>query len=364
MAWIGLWDPEYTHFCPAGLGGRRPTYVPKDAAPETLLTQGSLVIETRLTPGKRPQPLVRFDRYGSWRSHLSLQSIPGGGVTLVVNQGGEIAHGSVGQSANGRLDVLRITYSWNALKGWGRLAMERLENGQVLLSEVARPKPIRLCDLNDLIRASEGSYISPDVQYIAVSTHIEPVGPMPTLTRDIPIATPEGYVPAGALRKGDRVTTATGRTVPVLQTVSREVPARGMFGPVRIRAPYFGLQRNIVVAPSQRLVISGSEVDYMFGTEAVLANACHFVGGTAAVPAKAGPLVTYCQLLLPGHEALIAAGTALESLFIGRMRRDARKLSASLLQGMNRDSLPEHGAPVHPVLRPFDALVLAEQRAA
>ena len=117
------------------------------------------------------------------------------------------------------------------------------------------------------------------------------------------------------------VLTPDGDAVPVLHRLSRRVPACGSFAPVRLRAPYFGLRQDITVAPSQRLVLSGSDVEYMFSQEAVLVEARHLVGGFAALAASAGPTITYTQLLLPEHEALDAAGCVAETLFVGRLRR-------------------------------------------
>jgi hypothetical protein len=152
--------------------------------------------------------------------------------------------------------------------------------------------------------------------------------------------------------------------VPVLHRLSRRVPACGSFAPVRLRAPYFGLRQDITVAPSQRLVLSGSDVEYLFNQEAVLVEARHLVGGFAAISASAGPTITYTQLLLPEHQALIAAGCVAETLFVGRLRRQQDLLEASILNRLDRHGLPEHPRPVHPVLRAFEAIVLAESRAA
>ena len=91
-----------------------------------------------------------------------------------------------------------------------------------------------------------------DVDFLAISTRIEPVGPMPALTSRVPLATPNGQVETARLHRGDLVMTDTGDCVPILRKVSRTVPARGSFRPVRLRAPYFGLQRDIVVAPQQQ----------------------------------------------------------------------------------------------------------------
>ncbi|MFU8881639.1 MAG: hypothetical protein ACNA7Q_04670, partial [Rhodobacterales bacterium] len=67
---------------------------------------------------------------------------------------------------------------------------------------------------------------------------------------------------------------------------------------------------------------------------------------------------------LPSHEAILAAGTAVESLFIGRIRRHPSKLAASLLTGAERSRLPDHASLAYPVLRSFEAITLAERRAA
>ncbi|MFC3118947.1 Hint domain-containing protein [Jhaorihella thermophila] len=99
------------------------------------------------------------------------------------------------------------------------------------------------------------------------------------LPPDTPIATPEGFRAAGALRRGDTVVTAGGEIAPVLHRLDRTVPAMGRFRPIRLRAPYFGLMRDIVIAPSQRLVVRGSEVEYLFNHEAAMIEAGHLAGG-------------------------------------------------------------------------------------
>jgi len=219
-------------------------------------------------------------------------------------------------------------------------------------------------DLRALCLGGEQRLISDDVSFFAVATHIERVGPSPTLTPETPVATPLGYRPVGQLRRGDTVLTAKGETVPVLHRIDREVPARGTQRPIRLRAPYFGLKQDIEVAPDQRLVIRGSEVEYLFGHEAVLVPARHLAGASAAMPTFRAGTVRYCQVLLPDHEVLDAAGTAAESLYIGRIRRKRRLLAASLLADLDQAYLPDQGVSAYPVLRAYDAQVLADYRAA
>lgn len=328
------------------------------------LTRGALIVETCVPTDDRPQPLVYFDAPSALPFHLSLQSIPGGGLTLVINQGGEPIHCTVSHSETGRSDLLRATCAWDADRRLGRLALERSDRDEVLLVPFAPPRAMRLDHAHALFTDTANRYLAPEVRFIALSDSMEPVGPMPTLCPDTPIATPRGYRAAGSLKRGDTVLAPNGDIIPVLHALSRTVPARGSFRPVRLRAPYFGLQADITVAPSQRLVITGSEVEYLFNREAVLVEVRHLVGGTAVLPAESGPLVTYTQLLLPGHEAVIAAGAIAETLYVGRLRRRKDRLGASILAGLDRQTLPEHGKPLYPVLGAFDSVVLAEQRAA
>lgn len=351
MGWQAILTPEARHVL-TGSGGVGPA------------ARGSLVIETRMPVTRRPLPLLRFRRGGPAPFCLSLISVPGGGLSLVLDRGGDIAHCAVNHSEAGRTDILRMTYSWDAARGRARLAVERSDQDRVIMASVNGPVFPGTEDLAALTAAGADLHMGPDLLYLALSDRIEPVGPMPSLHPDTPVATPGGYRPLRALRRGDTVLTSAGDAVPVLHRVTRQVPGFGSFAPVRVRAPFFGLKADLHTAPSQHLVLSGSDVEYLFGQEAVLVPVRHLVGGCTTRPEPGGPLATYMQLLLPGHEALVAAGTEAESLYVGRLRRKKAELSASLLAGVDRATLPEHGKAVYPVLRAYDALVLADRRAA
>lgn len=366
MAWIAIADHSGAQFDAQGLGplGARPNAQFESLPADLLVSRGSLVIETGLTPHKRPQPLLTFSQSVSGPLQISLQAIPGGGLILVIANGEDLQHCAISHAETGRTDVLRITYSWNAPARAGLVAVERSESDAVMLMPVQAPKPIMMRDLRALCLGEGARVFSEDVVYFAAATHIEPVGPAPTLAPETPVLTPDGYCAVGSLRRGDTIVTPDGSVVPIVHRVDREVPARGSYTPIRLRAPYFGLQRDILVAPDQRLVIGGSEVEYLFGQEAVLAPARHLSGASAAVAAHRPGTIRYCQLLLPEHEALDAAGTAAESLYVGRIRRKPDLLAASSLAKLKQSSLPDHGQSLYPVLRPYDAQVLADYRAA
>ncbi len=368
MAWLSIADHTDRRFSVLGLGHDKQATPACGTRPDDMLTSGSIMFETRQAPDGRPQLLLGYKSTFPWPRSLTFQAIPGGGIALVLVQGDDITHAAIQHKDSGRSDVLRITYSWDSTAKWGRLALEQPENNRIVTVPVHNPTPILIEDLRNMMLGRQTDIgdqtFAPDVIFAALSNRIEPLGPMPTLVPSTPIATPWGYKPVSQLQRGDTVLTEDASVVPVLHSVSRTVPARGSYAPVRLRAPYFGLQQDIIVAPDQRLVIDGPEVEYLFNKEAVLVPARHLVNGFAALKETTGQTITYRQLLLPGHETMLAAGTLLESLYIGRIRRQQVQLASSILAGLDRNLLPEHGQPAHSILKWFEAVTLASRRAA
>ncbi|WP_306155040.1 Hint domain-containing protein [Roseovarius sp. MMSF_3281] len=362
MAWIGISDRFGGRFAARGLTCR--TDSEPAIASDTLMPRGTLLLETRLSAEGRPQTLLGFNRSHPWPGSFTLQSLPGGGIVLVEAQGDDLRHVTLPIGADGRMDVLRLSYAWDAPARWAQLSVERTERDTPTLVAPHAPHPLLLSDAQGVTTDARRRVVDADVTFFALSNTVEPIGPMPGLTGEVPIATPGGEVPVRRLKRGDLIMTQDGKVVPVLQVVKRVVPAKGNLRPVHLRAPYFGLRRDILVAPQQRLVIGGSEVEYLFGREAVLVPARHLVNGVSALRGEGPDLVTYHHLLLPGHEVIMAAGCPLESLYLGRLRRKPELLSRSVLAGFDRARLPEHAKPAWPVLKPFEAITLAMNRAA
>ena len=359
MNWIGLTDHQDGRFAASGLDTRASR---TDVASH--MDRGTLMFETTVAGHVRPHDLLGVTNRYPWAREIAFRAIPGGGIAMVHRHNDNVIHAAIRWANDGRAHTLRVSYSWDAPTGWARLALEHPEQARITTNQVHSTNPQLTNDLSDLMLGRADRTLSKEVLFAAVSPDIAPIGPMPTLHPETPIATPNGYQPAGTLQRGDTVYTDTGDIVPVLHTARHTVPARGSFAPVRLHAPYFGLARDIVVAPEQRLVLKGSDVEYIFGKEAVLVPARHLVNGYAATWTARQSLTQYVQVVLPGHEALIAAGCALESLYIGRIRRHAHRLQASVLAHVPSRLLPEHARPIHQVLRPFEAITLVDQRAA
>lgn len=364
MSWLGLADRSERRFSLRGIGADRLDRRRHPADDAYLLARGTLVLETRMMPDGRPHELLGYSESWPDQRSLSFQAIPGGGVSLVQVEGAHIAHAALQHKVAGRTDVLRITFAWDAPRKEASLTLERPETDQVSTVAVADIRPIPLKSLRNMIMGQGDQSFDADVIFAALSDEVEPVGPMPSLDTKAMIATPWGYKPAQDLRRGDTVLTRDGTVVPVLHRIERTCPARGSFAPLRLRAPYFGLLDDVVVAPQQRLVIDGSEVEYLFNQEAVLVPARHLVNGFAAQHLSRQVTVRYCQFILPAHEPVMVAGTVAESLYIGRLRRKPDVLKRTLLRTFDRGTLPEHAQPAFKELKWYDAIHLARQRAA
>lgn len=364
MTWLALTDNSDRRLSLRGLGHeKRATPIIADV-PDQTLSRGSIVFETQLSEDSKPQVLFGYTNPHPTHRSLVFQAIPGGGVAMVHVQGDDIAHAAIAHKNAGRAEILRLTYSWDIKYNWGRLTLEQAGESTVTSVAVENPLPLTLEDLRDLMLGRGQQDYAPDMIFAALSDEIEPIGTSPTLSPDTAIATPWGYRNASTLKRGDTVYTAEGLVVPVLQTVSRTVPARGSFAPIRMRAPYFGLQEDIIIAPDQHVVIDGPEVEYLFSCEKVLTPARHLVNGFAARTEPCGHLVRYIQLVLPNHDTILAGGAPLESMYIGRIRRDTHQLASSVMFGVDRNDLPEHKAPSHKVLKWYEAIHLAKRRAA
>lgn len=364
MTWLALTDHTERRLSLRGLGHEKRQHPILDDRPDAELTRGSIMFETNVAEDSKPQVLFGFTTPHPAHRSLVFQAIPGGGLAMVHVQGDQIAHAAIAHKNAGRAEVLRLTYAWDTKYNWGRLTLEQAGESAVTSVAVENPLPLTLDDLRDLMLGRGSHDYAPDMVFAALSDRIEPIGPGPTLSPMTPVATPWGYRNVSTLKRGDTVYTAEGEVVPVLQAVTRTVPARGSFAPIRMRAPYFGLQDDIVVAPEQHVVIDGPEVEYLFSCEKVLTPARNLVNGFAARTEPCSHLVQYSQLILPNHDTIMAAGAPLESMYIGRMRRDTHQLASSVLFGVDRNDLPEHRAPAHKVLKWYEAIHLAKRRAA
>lgn len=364
MTWLALADPLERRFSLRGIGSDRCETRRHPDDIKYTLARGTIIFETRLTADSQPHPLLSFAEDWPKQRSLAFQAIPGGGISVVQADSDSIAHSALQPTVAARTDTLRVTFSWDSPRGVGRFTVERPGDNHITSRMIKGIQPIPLQSLRRMFLGQGACCLSKDLVFAALSDCVEPVGPTPTLGPENMVLTPLGYKTAGSLRRGDTIICRGGVVVPVLQAYSRTVPARGSFAPVRLACPFFGLLEDVVVSSEQKLVIDGSDVEYLFNEAAVLVPVRHLINGSAAQKEPCGPVIEYVQMLLPAHEALTVAGTCLESLFVDNLKRDANLLNATIMQDTGPNSLPEHQQAAFKELKWYDAIQLARQRAA
>ncbi|MHA6347440.1 Hint domain-containing protein [Roseivivax sp. CAU 1761] len=358
MSWIALftngtgWTCPYRLASPSGPAGN-------------WLERGALMLEFAAPSGPEPCILLGLATGGAAPRTLGLQMRPDGTLVLVLEQDNAVFHAVLAGPPRLPQALLRLTFCWDAPAGRGRLTLERPQDEVSRTIATPPPPALHLADLRRLADPdAPGCHRDPALVYLAASDAAEPVGRMPGLTAATPVLTPAGPRPVAELRPGDTVLTRDAGPQPVLAVLSRTVPAYGAFRPVHVRAPALGLAQDLVVAPGQRLVMAGPDVEYTFGCETVAVPAETLLGGGDAGSETRYMFLRYHQVLLPRHAALLAAGIALDSFYAGRLRRDRGGLDRSLLAGIDPALLPEQVPAPRPVLRRFEALTLAQARVA
>ncbi len=220
---------------------------------------------------------------------LSLFHDLGAGMVLLHRQGGRVLRHVLPGPLPQRLGVARLSFGWDTGgQGGGRSVgrgwwMEMDLAGQRLQAQGDAAMPIRLVDLTALCAGGAGVLRHPAVLWFgAMQGAARPV-PMGWLGVATPISTPRGPVAAGALRPGDRVITRDTGAVALVGITRVQVPSRGSMAAIRLRAPYFGHDDDMLVSPDQPICISGEEAEYLFGVEEVLVLARHLADGQMAV---------------------------------------------------------------------------------
>ena len=332
--------------------------------PDIMIENGALVIEGPLPSDRRAATILELASLHPEPCLLRIQSIPGEGFSVLVSRGNKIFHALISHTLQARTDSFRLTLNWDAQSGDGLLAIEHPGDDALFTRTITGCIPMSGALILGALSEMQSAKVAQNLSYIGFHQGPLSIGPSPTLDYHTPVMTPQGYRKIGTLKPGDTVVSAGGDIVPVLGVFKKTTPAYGSYAPVRLRAPYFGLQSDLVMAGTQRLIVGGSDVEYTFGRDEVLIPAQHLINGTAAIAQPTDGTMTFYQLLLPQSEAFIASELCLESMFIGRLRRRKDIFAHTSLAELPRNLLPEHAANVSQVLRPYEAITLAAMRAA
>ena len=151
-------------------------------------------------------------------------------------------------------------------------------------------------------------------------SEIETVNFIPCFTPGTMIATPQGPRPVEELAPGDRVLTRDNG-VKRLQWVGQrlltepQLAANPRLNPVLIRAGALGYglpERDIIVSPQHKMLISDARAEMLFGEHEVLVAAIHLVGLPGVEQLEVGEVI-YIHVMFDTHEIIMAEGAWTES---------------------------------------------------
>jgi len=171
------------------------------------------------------------------------------------------------------------------------------------------------------------------------------------------IDTPRGRIPVQDLVAGDRVTTLDHGDEPIRWIGSSRVSGLGALAPIRIGAGALGNDRDLLVSPNHRMLLTGPRAELLFGEGEVL-MAAKFLTADARVRSEPCAVAEYYHILFDRHEIIFAEGAPAESLHmggeaIGALEAEARAEIAAIFPdlqqrtaGLSRPSLTRVEAQV------------------
>ncbi len=353
MRWIALCDA-------AGPFGSHATHHARRSA---LLDCGSLVLEVALTADDSAGTvLLDFDLVQDWRRQFRVELAADGTLCLLQRQGRSTAGLCLSMNWPDQGGLLRLTYSWDAPRRTSRLTAEFPLLGLLADTVGQNPLPLPFEDVEALAQGGILAHVHPGLAWLGLAHGQEAIGHAPGAAGSTPIRTPSGQQRLDTLVAGDLVVTREHGALPVRWVGRSEMPARGSFAPICLRAPYFGSRCDLIVSLQQRVVLGGAEVEYLFGEDEVLVEARRLIDGRTAAPDRNRSLIRYHSVLLDEHAVLDADGCGLESLFLGVRNTGTSIYADMLLTGLPTSQCPRHGRQALPELRAYEATTLLAMR--
>ncbi len=356
LNWIGTRTQETGGLYPPGPGG---VAIADQLSDTDLLTRGSLLIEVGVRPRSTPVNLLRFGALDPWPSGLTVCLEPDGTVRLMMRQGARHLSTALKTTLGSNVQTAHITYVWDAPARRGHLSVHIPDHGVLWQTNVIMPFPLAVRDAQRIMALDGGCCMDADVRFAAIADAPCPLGPMPGLPGSAAVDTPDGPKTLRDMVAGDFVAVQGRDPARVLWVGKATLPALGRFAPMTLRQPYMGLWEDLIAARDQRVCLSGSEVEYLFGEERVSTAIRHLEVRNCAVPTKPVPAtVTYYQVLLDTHEIINVNGAMVESFDGSAVLDCPNRLATSVLSDMQPNTRPRHIGLAAPVLQGYEALTL------
>lgn len=357
MSWIGLKTQDHCQFDLAGLKGSSGSH--PALAPDSYLPRGTLLAQFTHHPASNRRNLLRYAVRAPWPASLTICADPDGTFHLLQGQGDRSCAASLSTSLVENDTTILVSFGWDAPARLGVFSVWAPDRGQLFQTEFRGPLPLSVADARTLCDKDSPYTLIVNGEFLAVSSKVEPVGPAATICEGAVLTTPHGSTAINKLKPGQLVLTHSGEVAQVRWVGSQELPAVGRFAPLVLRKPYHGLFEDMTVSPETRLVLRGSEIEYLFGEEAVSVNVGYLSDRLSIEAADTGQVVRYYQVLLDSPAILDVNGAAIESFDASPILADPSNIPHSVLRNTPPELLPQDSRLILPVLRDYEALTLA-----
>ena len=176
------------------------------------------------------------------------------------------------------------------------------------------------------------------------------------------IETESGEKTVEALSAGDLVRTLDHGVQPIRWIGSVRRAALGKLAPVKICKGALGNQRELMVSPQHRMLLTGWRAELFFGECEVLATAKSLVNDRDIVRVEGG-FVDYFHILFDTHEIIFAEGALSESFHPGAMgaqalSQDAHDEILTLFPHLGTQDFASYGASARASLKFKEAALL------
>lgn len=277
------------------------------ANPFKQLTRGAFIAEVRL-PLPSAAVLLNHSTHEGIERSFSLFFDPAVGLSLLHRTGAHVVRHVLPAPILLQGDTARLTYKFNINLNTWSLRLESLGTDQRPHTVAGNGCPSLTA--RDAEAICQKAITDPSVLWFGFSRRANLPKSAPWIGQRSLVQTNLGPVAAGRLAVGDVVLTHDQGPLR-LQSVQRvQLPARGSFAPILLRSPFYDAQNDVLVSSDQRIGLSSTAVEYLFGVENVLVRAADVVDGRTALAEDRRSMVTAIVLDL-GREARITVGSTL-----------------------------------------------------
>lgn len=265
------------------------------------MAQGTFVAELRL-PLPRAKVLINLQTNQGVSRSFGLFVGPDGGLSLLHRDGIQVQRVTLPAPLPASGDTARLMFRFDAVAKTWAMRLDSLDN-------VAPPSsasgvgslPFANGDVDDICKKAS---VDAAVLWFGFCHSLDVPRAAPWIGLRTPIETARGWVAAGHLKAGDIILTKDRGALPLNALHRMDLPARGSFAPVLLRGPFYDPRGDVLVSADQRIAITGSAVEYLFGTDAVLVAARDVIDGHTALAEDRRNVISAVSLDL-GQSALI-----------------------------------------------------------